>query len=708
MEQAEREATPRPSQLAACATLFGTFQLRTANGREIDISNRRAKAILAMLCVEAGQPISRDYLSKLLWPGRFESHAKASLRQCVLDLGKVLAPLGADILAVTRSNIALNPGSIHTDLDDLECALARGDHATATKQLSAIGAKPMLAQMDFGDPFNQWRALRIDDSERRLRGAVTDMLAALERQGDRDEHARLLSAWSVRDPDAKSVAAPTMPRGRTRIAMLPFLSTGARDGQDYFVDGIVDELITALGQVPQLLVAGRTSSFHFRGSTLPLPEIANALHVSHLIEGSVQREGNRVRIFVHLIDGGTGFEIWGHRYEGSLDAIFALQETVAQAVVSALGAALNLSLQPPLIRGMTQNREAFDLFLQGRALCFRLFGEGVLESAIALLEQAVTLDPQFAEAWASLGEAHQLVSVYTRCPDRQAASERMAECARRAIAIAPGLGYAHSLMGVHQWTRNDIVGALDLAFKAHRLEPDNPAIAMRLGSFLLYCGRTAEAMQYVEAAIDQDPVDGRKFNLLSVGRFNLGDIDGAIEAGKRMVDLGFPSMWLAVATAASGQHELAVEQYQRTRALMDILMLPPIGLGPVTPEMMDGFWIMAAKGVCSDKESDRIAYCQILDMMHGVLHDKSDPTIVLPAIFMGYAEMVFKSVGERITPANMLCLLSLWSDTDPIRRTRTDPEFIPFAQRIGMAAAWDKYGWPDLLPPPSNLPATAA
>ena len=352
---------------------------------------------------------------------------------------------------------------------------------------------------------------------------------------------------------------------------------------------------------------------------------------------------------------------------------------------------------------MTHSREAFDLFLQGRALCFRLFGEGVLDTAIALLEQAVALDPDFAEAWVALGEAHQLVSIYTQSPDRLAASERMAECARTAIAIAPDLGYAYSLLGVHQWTRNDIVGALDLAFKAYRLHPDNPAVAMRLGSFLLYCGRTTQAMHYVEAAIDQDPVDGRKYNLLSVGRFNLGNIAGAIEAGKRMVDLGFPSMWLAVATAASGQHELAVEQYRQTRTLMNTLMSPPVGLGPVTPEMMDSFWTMAAKGVCSGVEGDRAAYCQVLDMLHSMLHDKSDPSIVLPAVFMGYAPMVFKSVGERLTPANMLCLHSLWSNTDPIRRIHTDPEFIPFAQRIGLADAWDKYGWPDLLPVPSNL-----
>lgn len=98
-----------------------------------------ARALLAMLCLTKGEAMDREHLSKLLWPGRFEAHSRASLRQCVLDLGKVLAPWGPDMLDVARTTIALKPGSIQTDLDDLEHALARGEHASATGQLNAIG-----------------------------------------------------------------------------------------------------------------------------------------------------------------------------------------------------------------------------------------------------------------------------------------------------------------------------------------------------------------------------------------------------------------------------------------------------------------------------------------------------------------------------------------------------------------------------------------
>lgn len=684
------------------ASLFGTFQLRTAENSEITITNRRARALLAMLCLTGNEAIERDFLSKLLWPGRFEAHAKASLRQCLLDLGKLLAPRGTEILDVSRNSVALHPGSILTDLDALEGALAGEDFASAIVQLHAIGTKPILDQMDFGGPFNQWLARRSGDCEKRLHAAIEAGLAELERTGDQEMYARLRDAWPARSAAKPSLAAPAAGSDRTRIAVLPFHPVGAGGAQDYFADGIVEELITALGQVPQLLVAGRTSSFHFRDSPLAPPEIAKTLRVSHLIEGSVQRQGENLRIHIHLIDGATGFESWSERYDGSLDGIFALQATVAHAVTHAIGDALGIAVAPPPARGMTGSKEAYDMFLQGRALSGRVFGEGVLGTAVDLLEQAVALDPEFAEAWIALAEAHQLIAVYTPCLDRAAESERMADCARTAIALAPQLGYAYSLLGVHQWTQNDIVGALDLAFKAYRLEPTNPAVCMRLGSFLLYCGRTADAMQYIEAAIDQDPVDGRKFNLRSVGRFNQGDIDGAIEAGHRMVDLGFPSMWLAVATAASGQHELAVAQYQQTRVLLNKVIFPPAGTEPMPPAVMDAYWQVAANGVCSGRAADRATYCALLDTMQSQLHDPADASIVLPAIFMGYPERLFEAVSHAISPANTLCLLSIWADVDPIRRIWQHPEFIPFAQRIGMAAAWDKYGWPDLLPAPSN------
>ena len=684
------------------ASLFGVFQLTAPGGSEIAISNKRARAVLAMLCLEGGEHLDRDHLSKLLWPGRFEAHARASLRQCLLELGKVLEAAEGDLLQVTRNSVSINPSVVETDLSTLERAFQSGDHEDAARLLSVIGANPLLDQMNFGDGFAGWLSAHRAKVERRLQGAIEQELSALEQAGATEGQAQLLKHWSVRDPSALRAATTDVKNLRTKVAVLPFRPLGMAADQTYFADGMAEELITTLGQVSQLQVVGRTSSFHFRDSDVPLPEIAQALMVSHLIEGSAQRQGDDVRVHVHLIDGTTGFELWSHRYDGTTDVIFALQETVGQAVTAAIGNALGVEMQPPVVRDMTHSKEAYDLYLQGRSLSFRLFGDGALDTAVALLEQAVAIDPDFAEAWLLLAEVHQLIAIYTACLDRPAESARMAACVEKALAIKPDLGQAHSLLGLYKLTQNDFVGAIDLAFKGYQMEPNNPQVAMRIGSYLMFCGRTEDGMKYIEEAIAQDPIDGRKYMLRCAGRLNRGDIAGAVADGQRSVDLGFASVHLAVATAASGQHELAVEQYMQTRLLLNKSIFPPAGTTPMTPEVMDAYWLVAAKGVCSGKAEDREAYCRTLDYLHLTMHDTGDHAITMPAVFMGYTDLLFKTIGQHISPGNFGCLISIWADIDPIRQIWQHREFIPFAQRIGMAAAWDKYGWPDLLLPPSN------
>ena len=681
--------------------MFGIFQLLAADGAEISIPNRRARALLAMLCFVRGEAIAREQVSKLLWPGRFEAHAKASLRQCLLELGKLLEPIGPDILSVTRSTVSVYGGAICTDLNDLERALANGQIADAAGQIWAIGTAQLVEQMDFGEAFNAWLAKHRAQAERRLQTAIECALA-LEGPGAETDRNALRRAWESRNPSAPREIDALTADIRARIAVLPFKSLNASDGQDYFADGVVDELITTLGQVPQLLVAGRTSSFRLRNSELASSAIAQALNVAYLIEGSVQQQGERVRIFVRLLDGATGFESWGKRFDGSLDDIFKLQEVVAQAVTAAIGSALGIAMQSPLVPGLTPSKAAYDLYLQGRALNARLFGDGVLTRAAELVEGAVVLDPNFAEAWVLLGDIRQRMGIYLVDADLTEASAIMADCVRKAIAIKPNLGMAYGLLSLHQLTCNNIVGCLDLAFKGYEVEPNNPAVAVRLGGLLLICGLTRKAMRYLDEAIDQDPVDGRHYMVRSAGQLNLGDIDAAIADARRCVDLGFPSMWLGVANAAAGNHDLAVEQYQQSRLMLNNSIPPPAGMAPMSSEMMDAYWLVAAKGVCSGVPEDRETYCRTLDFLHATMIEKEHLAITLPAVFMGYADLLFKTIGTRITLQNLACLMSIWADIDPIRQIWQHPEFIPFAQRIGMAAAWDKYGWPDLLPMPSN------
>lgn len=689
-------ATTNNANAPIHAALFGPFRLSSPDGEEIDITGKRARALLAILCLTPGVRVERARLCELLWRGRFQAQARASLRQTLLGLKKQLAPLRPDFFEVTRDAVAVNESAVCSDLAELESALANGAHARASELVLEIAAQPLLGRMEFGEAFGQWLDARRAQVEQRLKLAIEQILAELAGQGNDRAYKRLTDAWKLRRP----ADSPGEDDGRTRIGVLPFQAIDADSGSGAIAQGLFDELVTTLGQAPQLLVAGRGSALNVARSDRPLHELASALRVAYLVQGSVQRQGEDVRVHVCLVDGDTGFERWSHGYRGNSGNVFALQDDIARAVSRELGSALNLDIGVPAHRRTTSSKAAYDLYLQGRALTARAIGDGVLDKAVELLEASLEIDPEFAAGWTALAEAYVYTAVYTPCLDRLEKSARMAECARKAIELDPLQGHARAMLGIHHWTLNDAVGALDLAHEAYRLEPDNPDVALRLGSFLLYIGRTREALPYIEQAVDQDPVNGRNFAMLSVAQLNLGNIDEAIAAGQRMVDLGLPSMWLAVATAASGDRKLAVEQYWQTRLLMNTVIFPPAGTRPLSGPALDTYWRMAARGVCSGRAVHRKVYCTMLDYLHATLPDPCDTSIVAPAIWMGHASMVFKTLGTQITPANMYCLMSLWADIEPIRRTRLHRDFLPFAERIGLLAAWEKYGWPDLMPAP--------
>lgn len=701
MEHRQKEGLAHRTKPSLRASLFGGFQLFAPDGTAIAITNRRARAILAMLCLAPGETLDRNYLSKLLWPGRFEAQARASLRQCLLDIGKLFQSMDCDLVEISRASVGLKAFAVRTDLGELESALANEDYAAASELLISIGAKPLLDQINFDEAFDDWLRLRRHETEQRLQVGVATALSALKKSDNLADHARLLNAWSLRSPDSNPIS--NRKQGKVRIAVLPFKSIAEPDDQGFFADGIVDELITTFGQVSQLLVAGRTSSFQFKNTDKNPSDIASALNVSYLLEGSVQRKGEQVRIDVGLIDAETGFESWSYSYDGTLDDIFAARADVAQAVTNGLSEALNLQEHQPKTRTLTTNREAYGLYLQGRALTIRAIGDGVLPAAIELLEKALALDPEFAECWTALAEAEINVTVFSPCLDRLERCKKAAGYANKALKLSPQQAHARIVLAFYAWTQNDIVGALDLAFEAYLLEPNNPDVLNRVGSFLLYCGRCRDALPYIEASIDQDPVNGRSYAILCGVHLNLGNIDVAIDAGQRMVDLGFPSLWLAAATAIAGDNERAVETYQLTKKLMNTVIYPPAGSAPMDPEAMDAYWLMAAKGLWSGEGQDRKNYCMMLEMLHATLHDPCDSTIVLPAIWMGEAQMVFKTLGKQITTANFFAFMSLWTNAEPINQVRLHPDFMDFAQRIGMVAAWEKYGWPDLLPKPSTM-----
>ena len=648
-----------------------------------------------MLCLAPGEALERDYLSKLLWPGRFQAQARASLRQSLLGLDKILNPLIGKLLDISHGRVAVDPLRVETDLGNLERALAEGRVPDARDLLAAIGNRPLLDQIDLGDPFHDWLATRRQHVESRLQIAVDRALGELDQRGDVTGREQLAEAWR-----ACGRGPPPQRDSKTRIAILPFAQHDAVGGEFFLAEGVVEELSFRLGEVPMLAVVGRTSITSVTAGGGTLPEMASTLQVSHLIEGEVHRFDERVRVSLRLIDGRSGTEIWSDRYDGTVTDAIGSRPIIGGHFITGLCAALGVEMQPApaTARRMTTNRDAYALYLQGRALFMKTIGDDVIAKAIERLEQALLLDPDFAECWAALAEAHLYSATFTPTLDRQERAEKMAQCARRAIAIDPSQGYARVTLAIYEFTRHHAVAALDLAFEAHRLAPNSSEVSIRLGGFLLFLGRARAALPYIEAAIEQDPVHGRNYVTLCAAHLCLGNFDEAIAAGESLKDLGFPAGPLAVAYAVNGEYERAVETYYGMRTLFGTWVMPPPGIATIDDAARDAYFMFGAKGVCSGEPDAREAYCRMLDALHLTMPDPYDISIAYPAIYTGHAELVMKIYAEQPNLSNLFGLMFLWSDAAPIRQTVEHPDFMVFAERMGFVAAWEKYGWPDRMP----------
>lgn len=688
MKQPNADAAQR---VTLKANVFGEFRIHTSDGEEIVLSNRRAVLLLAMLCLEQNQSMERETLARLLWADRFLPQAKASLRQCLLELKRKLEEVGIDDLIVTRREVSLRKGSLVCDLFDLETELSSGEIGKAFERLITIGNRPILQGVVLNPHFDEWLAERRDHADGRLRSFLAKAIHVSEgADGD-----RLIHAARARFPNYRRFN-----RGPTQatLAVLPFAQFDSVGGEFLLADGIVDELGTRLAAIEGIGVVGRTSVIAVSEEKGTLTDIASALNASHLIEGEVRRDENRIEVRVALINGRSGTEIWSDRLAGSIEEFFQSRKMIGANVIAGISHALGLTASPTRSRKMTHDREAYALYLQARAMIQRIGVEGAFAKGIEFLDQALKIDPEFAECWTALANAHIMTAAITPSLERVEQSAKAARCARRAIALDPGQGHAFSILGIHEWTEFHPARGLEMAFEAYARDPNDADVCSRLGSCLLYLGKAREALPFVEAAVDRDPVYGRNYAMLTSAYLCLGETEKALAAGQRMADLGVPPIWLALAQMMSGDYEAAVQSHYKTRFFLGSTIMRPPGMPQMDDAARDAYFAFAARGMYSGEEEDRAAYSKMLDGLHATMPDPYDSTIIFPAIVMGHSELVMKAYSECIHPANMFGLMSLWIDMDPINRTIRHPGFMDFAERIGMVDAWNRFGWPDLIP----------
>ncbi|HET6906098.1 MAG TPA: tetratricopeptide repeat protein [Rhodanobacteraceae bacterium] len=300
---------------------------------------------------------------------------------------------------------------------------------------------------------------------------------------------------------SSSVQAPPIP-GKS-VAVLPFVNMSGDPKNDYFSDGITEEILNALAQVPNLKVAARTSAFAFKGKEEDLRKVGEVLDVATVLEGSVQRSGDEVRITAQLIDTRTGYHLWSEKYDRKLTSIFAVEDEISKAIADKLRVQLVGGNGQPLIRHATEDPRAHALYLQGIAEIARR--GPALKDAAVLLQQATARDPGYADAWAGLSQVQELLPWYELAdwPDSLDAAERSAE---RALALDPQSGEAHAALANVLRDRLEFAAAESEYRKALALSPGSSEIHNQFAQLLNAVGASEATLRQERIAVSLDPL----------------------------------------------------------------------------------------------------------------------------------------------------------------------------------------------------------
>jgi adenylate cyclase len=390
--------------------------------------------------------------------------------------------------------------------------------------------------------------------------------------------ARLLSpeppTLSAHAPSlAHSIAPAPHPIHEKSVAVLPFANLSADKENEYFSDGLAEEILNSLCQVEGLRVASRNSSFSFKGRNTELSEIANKLHVAIVLEGSVRRAGNRLRITVQLVDARNGSSLWSERYDRELADIFETQDDIARAVTERLKVTLDRNPTRS-----TNSPEAYELYLKGRHFWHQR-SQPMLHAAIQQFEQAIKIDPQYALAYAGLADCYVILRAFgwlsgqaSRLPAHAAAT--------KAMALAPSVwevNFAQALYIVHlesAWR-----AAEPYFQKAIDINPQSSLAQVYYGLFLSATGRSEEAAKQARLACELDPLSPITFGHASSTLCAIGHFDAAERAARHALELQ-PDFVLGLvncglARCGLGRDTEAIEPLERSA----VLSRAPVCLG---------------------------------------------------------------------------------------------------------------------------------
>ena len=446
------------------------------------------------------------------------------------------------------------------------------------------------------------RLIAPDPSPRRFRELVPESVDAAVRQAiatlpaDRfSSAAQFAAALETQVPvSVVAGAAPaTAPdAGASSIAVLPFENMSPDRENEYFSDGLTEELTDALSHVAGLRVASRTSAFAFKGKVLDSREIGARLRVSLLVEGSVRKIGNRIRVTAQLIGAPDGYHLWSESYDRTLTDVFALQSEIAQAIVAALSLRVPGIGGAPRIKVPTEVAEAYTLYLRGRYFAQKRDPES-LRVGLEYFEQAIELDPGYAGAHAGAGEAWTMrgFEEFGDLPPTEA-MPRALLAVNRALELDPDLAEAHLYRGVIALVfEYDPAGAASRFTRALALAPLNPIPHLWYSILLTCSGRIEEALARLFDAERLDPVGYATQWALGRGLVFAGRLEEALQRFKVVLEMNPDSLavaWLARVYLRTGQAELALAALEKG--------ISRVGRHPVLLELLGNYFARLGRG----------------------------------------------------------------------------------------------------------------
>ena len=363
--------------------------------------------------------------------------------------------------------------------------------------------------------------------------------------------------------------------------VLPFRNLSGDPSQDYFADGITENLTTDLSRIRNSFVIAHNTAFTFKGKNIDTKEISKELGVRYVLEGSVQRNQNHVRVNAQLIDGETGAHLWADRFEESITDLFKLQDQVVARLANTLGYEL---VKAEAQRSThSTNPDAIDLTMRGWSAIWQPPTMESITSARNYFERALTLDPQNAQAMVGLAYARLRASVYgwsTAAEDKPAAQM---DLLTKAIAINPGYPFAYYVKSGVLWLSKEYPEALSAAETEVALDPNSAYGYAAIGRVEGLLGRCEQSIAHIKQAFalsPRDPLSGFWYGYLGLAEFCRGRVDAAIEQFKRAVSLGYPTYFaysmLAGAEAAKGNDagaKLALAEARRLNPQLTIKWL---------------------------------------------------------------------------------------------------------------------------------------